>query len=55
MEEILENRLEFKSLMKLCFQKFRKLECGKDVDCDDFKVLLFDFNLVNYSVINIFI
>lgn len=53
MEETPENRLEFKSLMKSCFQKFRKSECEKDVDCDGPKVSLSDSNLVNYSATNI--
>lgn len=53
MEETPENRLEFKSLMKSCFQKFRKSECGKDMDCDGPKVSLSDSNLVNHSATNI--
>lgn len=34
MEDTPENRLEFKSLMRSCFQKFRETEAGDNTDCD---------------------
>lgn len=53
MEDTSENRLEFTSLMRSCFQKFRKTECGKDADCDGPKVPPSDSNLANHGSFDI--